>query len=203
VTARLFKAAGELDALRLVRSQVPKNERVRGAGSDQEAPCRPQPSPTRPRSPRGRLVASDFKDQQALAEMNALDAKHTARLKEIVARHGWPGKSLVGEKAAHAAWLLLQHADADPAFQRRCLDLMTKAPPDEVSPKDIAYLTDRVLLAEGKPQRFGTQFRKDESGKWVPKTLEDPEHVDERRKAADLEPMADYARGIAQTYDKK
>ena len=107
---------------------------------------------------RDTLMKSDFKDQKALAQMTALDKEHTARLKAVVAAHGWPGKSLVGEKAAHAAWLLVQHADADPAFQRRCLHLMERLPPGEVSVKDLAYLTDRVLLAEGKPQRFGTQI---------------------------------------------
>lgn len=149
------------------------------------------------------VVKSDFKDPKAMAQMTALDARHTARLKEVVASYAWPAKSLVGEKAAHAAWLLVQHADADPAFQRRCLDLMEKLPPGEVSARDVAYLTDRVLLAEGKPQRFGTQFQKDAAGKWVPKTLEDPEHVDDRRRAAGLEPIADYARRMSDVYDKK
>jgi hypothetical protein len=152
---------------------------------------------------RDQLIQSDFKDAKALARMQELDAKHTARLKEMVAANGWPGKSLVGEKAAHAAWLLVQHADKDPVFQRRCLDLMEKLPPGEVGPRDVAYLTDRVLLAEGKPQRFGTQFEKDPAGNWVPKKLADPDHVDERRKAAGLESLADYARRMSETYDKK
>ena len=149
------------------------------------------------------VVKSAFKDERALAQMKALDARNTARLKEIVAAHGWPGKSLVGEKAAHAAWLLVQHADADARFQRRCLELMEGLPAGEVSAKDIAYLTDRVLLAEGKPQRYGTQFLKDASGKWVPKPLEDPEHVEERRKSVGLGSLADYARGMSETYDRK
>jgi len=152
---------------------------------------------------RDKLIKSDFKDEEALAEMKALDGRHTARLKQIVDAWGWPTSSLVGEKAAHAAWLLVQHADADPAFQRRCLDLMAKLPAAEVSGKDVAYLSDRVLLAEGKPQRFGTQFEKDAAGKWVPKKLEDPEHVDARRREVGLMPLADYARMMAETYDKK
>jgi hypothetical protein len=149
------------------------------------------------------VVKTAFKDAKAMAQMAALDARNTARLKEIVAAHGWPGKSLVGEKAAHAAWLLVQHADADAKFQRRCLELMERLPSGEVSAKDIAYLTDRVLLAEGKPQRFGTQFLKDATGKWVPKPLEDPDHVDHRRKAVGLESLADYARHMSETYDSK
>jgi hypothetical protein len=137
------------------------------------------------------LASSDFKSEKALANMKAVDARNTARLREIVARYGWPGKSLVGEKAAHAAWLLAQHADADRAFQRRCLDLMEKSAAGEVSPKDVAYLTDRVLLAAGKRQRFGTQFERADGGSPVLRPLEDPEHVDERRRAVGLEPLAD------------
>src|SRR4051794_19546723 len=58
-------------------------------------------------------------------KLTAIDHKNTARLKEIVDKHGWPGKSLVGTAGAQDAWLLVQHADRDPAFQKRCLELMT------------------------------------------------------------------------------
>ena len=45
-----------------------------------------------------------------------------------------------------------------PAFQRQCLDLMTTAAGQgKASHTDLAYLTDRVLLAEGEPQEYGTQ----------------------------------------------
>lgn len=56
------------------------------------------------------------------------DGFHQARLKAIIDRHGWPGKSLVGEDGAQSAWLLVQHADVDLAFQERCLTLMRAAP---------------------------------------------------------------------------
>jgi hypothetical protein len=154
-------------------------------------------------SARETLIRGGFADEKARAAVGALDARHTARLKQIVDAHGWPASSRVGEDGAHAAWLLVQHADADPAFQRRCLDLMTRLSPREVSAKDVAYLADRVLLAEGKPQRFGTQFEKNAAGKWVPKELEDPEHVDARRREVGLEPLADYARRMAEVYDRK
>ena len=50
--------------------------------------------------------------------LSAVDAVHTARLKAIVAAHGWPTVAQVGQDGADAAWLLAQHADKDPAFQR-------------------------------------------------------------------------------------
>lgn len=74
-----------------------------------------------------------------------MDRDNTRWLDELVQRQGWPTRSVVGEKAAQAAWLLVQHGDQDPAWQRRCLDLMHAVPNDGVSPADVAYLTDRVL----------------------------------------------------------
>ena len=78
---------------------------------------------------------------------------------------------MVGGDGEHAAWLLAQHADSDPEFQRICLDLVTQAVAcGEALPTELAYLTDRVLLAEGKPQEYGTQF-KGHKGRWVPQWL--------------------------------
>lgn len=56
--------------------------------------------------------------------LSAVDAVHTARLKAIVAARGWPTLARVGEDAADAAWLLAQHADKDPAFQRSVAEAM-------------------------------------------------------------------------------
>jgi hypothetical protein len=46
-----------------------------------------------------------------IAEMMRVDEDNTAWLTELTARRGWPGRTLVGEDGAHAAWLLAQHAD--------------------------------------------------------------------------------------------
>ena len=64
---------------------------------------------------------------------------------------GWPGRSLVGVEGAHTRLEATQHADRDRAFQRRCLELLRRAVDDgEASAADLAYLTDRVLLANGR-----------------------------------------------------
>ena len=129
-----------------------------------------------------------------------VDADNLAWLREVVAQVGWPGRSMVGEDGAHAAWLLAQHADRDPAFQRRCLDLITEAAAgDEVSKTELAYLTDRVLLAEGQAQEYGTQVMGREEG-WVPRRLRDPETVDERRAAMSLGPLGEYIAIMEETF---
>ncbi len=125
------------------------------------------------------------------AEVARIDAENTAWLKEIIDKQGWLKNSDVGLDGADAALLIVQHAIADPSFQRQCLDLMTAVPKDEVSQQNLAHLTDRVLLAEGKNQIYGSQFVVRE-GEWVPLRLEDEKNVDARRAEAGLPPLDEY-----------
>jgi hypothetical protein len=81
---------------------------------------------------RAELLRRVEKDQVArkaldLDGMREADGENLPWLKELVAARGWPGSSLVGTDGAHAMWLLVQHATADPAFMRHCLDLLTAA----------------------------------------------------------------------------
>jgi hypothetical protein len=128
--------------------------------------------------------------------MGKIDEANHQRMKEVVVKYGWPGKSLVGADGAGAAWLFVQHADSDVPFQRQCLDLIVKLPRGEVAPEHLAYLTDRVLLNEGKKQMYGTMLRK-ENGKLVPKSLEDEENVDKRRAELGLPPLAEYIKKMS------
>jgi hypothetical protein len=125
--------------------------------------------------------------------LQKIDADNTAWMKGVLDNHGWPGFALVGKPGAQAAWLLIQHADADVPFQRRCLDLITTAhAKGDVAAMDVAYLTDRVYLAEGKPQVYGTQFWTVD-GELSPRPIEDEANVDQRRAKVGLEPIAVYA----------
>jgi hypothetical protein len=147
------------------------------------------------------------KDLQAefakiIDRVKSADEENTKWLGEVIDKHGWPTISLVGKEGAFSAWLLVQHADANPKFQRTCLDLMTKLPKTEINLTNVAYLTDRVLLAEGKKQRFGTQFTNND-GKWEPRPLEDADSVDKRRAEVHLGPIAEYAKELEAMYGPK
>lgn len=138
--------------------------------------------------------------QKLIHAVEAADKENTAWLKEHIKQKGWPTFSVAGKDGGQAAWLLVQHADLDPKFQRECLDLMTKLPKNEISQKNLAYLTDRVLLAEGKKQLYGTQFQQI-SGKWQPRPLEDEKNVDKRRAEMGLSMLAEYASQLRKQYD--
>lgn len=152
---------------------------------------------------RNELIKAKFANPVLAKKLEAIDRKNTARMKEIVSKYGWPGKSLVGDDGAQAAWLLVQHADLDPDFQKKCLALMKEAfKKGEVSGQNLAYLTDRVLVAEKKKQLYGTQF-KTENGELVPSPIEDEANVDKRRKEAGLSTLAEYRKILQDTYQPK
>lgn len=146
------------------------------------------------------LTGASMGDTALMREMLAVDSAHTNRLREIVETHGWPGISDVGEDGAHAAWLLLQHS-SDRDFQRNTLRLMEEAAArGEASRRSLALLTDRVLVHQGEPQRYGTQFKFVEGGiEFHP--IEDPESVDERRASVGLPPLEEYRRMSEEFYD--
>lgn len=115
---------------------------------------------------------------------------NAARLKEIIAEYGWPGRSLVGNEGATYAWLILEHAISDPDFQRRGLELLKSAASrGEVPATHAAYLEDRIRTFEGRPQLYGTQFDRDRSGEISPLPIEDPEHVNDRRRALGMDSL--------------
>jgi hypothetical protein len=147
---------------------------------------------------RAKLLGPGTPDPTLIAEVARIDADNTAWLKQAVATHGWPGKSLVSKDGAKAASLLVQHADHDRAFQKQVLTLFeTAVAKGEAEAADLAYLIDRLLVAEGKPQRYGTQFHVVD-GKLVPHPIEDEASVDLLRAFAGLPSLAEYKKAMQQ-----
>lgn len=136
-------------------------------------------------------LAAD-EDKPEWQRIRIVDHANTARMKDVIAKRGWLTSAKVGQDGAAAAWLLVQHADDDPAFQQRCLKLIEALPQDEVPGESRALLTDRVLLARGAKQRFGSQFEGDCTNGFTIRPLEDPERVDQRRAAYGLPSLAAY-----------
>ncbi|MEV1174769.1 DUF6624 domain-containing protein [Nonomuraea sp. NPDC049784] len=149
------------------------------------------------RVPVGEPLSADL-----LEEWERVDTDNTEFLKRVIDERGWPGHDLVGEQAAHAAWLLAQHADRDREFQRQCLPLLQDAVAQgQATPQELAYLVDRVRVGEGRSQVYGTQYEQTSEGGFGPHTIEDPERLDERRSEMGLEPHAEYDQHMRQ-YDK-
>lgn len=154
-----------------------------------------------------RLVALAARDQQALRELidagelptnayhprlRALHEDNASALAMIIDAHGWPGRTIAGDKGAEAAWLVAQHAVFDLAFMQHCADLVERAVAAGTVPGwQLAFLKDRLRTLSGQAQVYGTQFEPDAEGWPVPSPIEDPAGVDARRAALGLNSLAE------------
>ena len=140
-------------------------------------------------------------DQRPLAEatlrteIQAHDLTDQEALRKIIPPEGWFRKSVVGRKAAAAAFLIVQHAVNDPDLMRATLpkiEAMVKQ--DEADGSQYALLYDRIaVMFDNKPQRYGSQVQCI-GGKASPGALEDPGHLDALRASVGLPPEAEYLR---------
>jgi len=141
---------------------------------------------------RQRLIANP-RDRNVVETVQRMDKDNLAWLKTWVNVNGIPTVAQVGESGVHWAWLLVQHADDDPQFQLGTQpQFAQRQAAGELPAEDLARLTDRVLLAAGKPQRFGTQFDWF-SGRFKPQGAVNMADIENNRSALGLMPLADYA----------
>jgi hypothetical protein len=134
-------------------------------------------------------ITSESEFSKMLENWKRTDSHNRSVLKDILNECGWPDDS----KASHNAWLIAQHADEDPAFQKKVLGYMEKAVADgKASAKDYAYLEDRVAITDGKIQPFGTQFEMPDQCTLLLKPIDSREQVNNRRKKIGLESLEQY-----------
>ncbi|MEO7456575.1 MAG: PDZ domain-containing protein [Gemmatimonadaceae bacterium] len=137
-------------------------------------------------------VAGSAELDSLLREQALLDAANVDSLKAIFDAEGWPTAKRVGTPAALQAFLVVQHSPLP--FQERMLPVLERAAASgDARPSDVAMLTDRVLMLQGKPQRYGSQL-KVENGKPKLWPVEDEANVDARRAAVGLGSLASYLR---------
>ena len=129
-------------------------------------------------------------------EMERLHRENAARLEAWIDRNGFPTARRVGNEAADAAWLIVQHAIGNPRLMKRVAALLRALPAGEDDPRHPAYLEDRIAMYEGRPQQYGTQFEWNENGILTPALHDAPERVDARRRALGLPTLAETTRNF-------
>lgn len=132
--------------------------------------------------------------EELFGAMSAIDAANALRIREILEEYGWPGWSMVGQDGSLAARVIIQHADLQLDLQELGLRYLQGAvDAGDASAGDLAYLVDRVRVATGERQVYGTQLGADPDGELIPQTpIEDEANVDIRRAAAGLGTLEEY-----------
>ena len=122
-------------------------------------------------------------------QLLSLDSTLAAEMEMILDRFGLPTRSLVGPAGSDAAMLIVQH---NWSLQERVLALVQGMPAGQISPEKVAMLEDRILVHQGKPQRFGTQFTAGPDGIFRFAPITDTAGLDARRSAAGMPPLKRY-----------
>jgi hypothetical protein len=125
--------------------------------------------------------------------------KHT---KEILLKYGYVGYDLAGKQGSRNFWLIVQHSDHNPEFQKDVLKKM-KLEVDKGNADQSSYglLVDRVKLNTGQNQIYGTQVTfNQKTGQAYARKLEDSANVNERRKLIGLEPIEIYLNQMSEMH---
>ena len=132
--------------------------------------------------------------EQWKAFKDSVYATNQKRAKEIFDQHGFVGFDLVGKKGSQNFWLIVQHSDHDPDFQKEVLEKMkAEVENGNADSSEYAYLTDRVNLNTGEAQIYGTQLDYNmEVCQAFSRNLADSLNVNKRRAEIGLEPLEDF-----------
>jgi hypothetical protein len=129
-------------------------------------------------------------DNNPWAVMQKIDSINLEKIEQIIAKYGYPGKTMVGERENTAVFYVIQHSNKIPKYYH----LIEKAGESGELPfKYTAMMLDRKLTGEGKEQIYGTQvymqmIKNPKTGKKEPfeyvMPIKDPKNVNKRRKKA-------------------
>jgi hypothetical protein len=121
-------------------------------------------------------------------------AQTVAYLKALVSEVGWIDVERFGYAASNAAFSIAHHSSDLPLMMAALPGVEKDAFAGRTEREDYALLFDRVQLALGRKQRYGTQIGFDVANHALVLPLEDPARVDALRRSMDMMPLNDYVR---------
>ena len=122
----------------------------------------------------------------------SIDRQNLIKVVSIIEQCGIEQIKSLSPDDIHVIWLVIQHAPTKyqkhyfPMFE----DLVAS---DQLKRSSLAMMEDRILMADKKPQKYGTQVTKNKATeKWELYQLENPEQVNERRLEVGFGPIERY-----------
>ncbi|MDR6184078.1 DUF6624 domain-containing protein [Asaia bogorensis] len=135
---------------------------------------------------------------------NDVDWQNSHWARHILETQGWSSAIKAGKKSAKLMWLLVQHADDDPAFQVMAIRQLEPVAKSGHFPKqNYALLSDRVNLATTGKQHYGSQLSC-QNHHLLPYLMDtggdDEKTLDARRAKMDLPPEATYIEQVQKSF---
>lgn len=136
-----------------------------------------------------------------LAFKDSVYTSHKIQVEKIYDKVGFLGFDKVGKEGSKDFWLIVQHSDRYPDFQKRVLEKMKiEVKRNNADPQNYAYLYDRVKLNIGEKQLYATQLEYNKFGQAIPKRLKDSVHIDLRRNEYKLQNLKEYLNEMTQMH---
>ncbi len=129
------------------------------------------------------------------------DSMNLVAVEKILDEKGWLGADIVGETGTTTLFLVIQHADIE--TQIKYLPMLREAvKKGNAKASHLALMEDRVLVAQGEKQIYGSQLEMDFiTRKYVLSPMIDPDNVDKRRAEVGLKPIVEYLKYWDLTWD--
>lgn len=131
--------------------------------------------------------------RDSVAFMDYIDSTNLVQIEELIGKYGWLNRNFVGPDGNMTCFLVIQHSDS--ATQIKYFPLLLQSVQQgESKPSNLALLTDRILMHQGKKQIYGSQVVSDKDGNNVLYPIEDEKNVNKRRADFGMQPIEDYAK---------
>ena len=112
----------------------------------------------------------------------------------------YPGRSVVGCDYELVAWMIIHQCDL--VFMKNTMPyLETAVSSKDLHPMFLADVIDKIEIAEGRHQIYGTQFVEKE-GKKIYYPVIDPPYIESRRRSMGLAPHGDQYHSFSQLYTR-
>lgn len=131
-------------------------------------------------------ITSDFEANRANLEV----------VISIIENCGMPTLEEVDSLHMEAVWQIFQHAASQKYRKKYFKHLKSAAGRGDLKASEVAKMEDRILVADGQPQRYGTYLHFDRAtDAYELYDLEAPERVDARRAEVGLGPIREFLAG--------
>ncbi|MBU0942275.1 MAG: hypothetical protein KKD36_12695 [Bacteroidetes bacterium] len=141
------------------------------------------------------IAASNW-EEKWIPYKDSTYTSNKTRVEKMFNQYGFLGYEEIGKDGSNIFWLIVQHSDKYPDFQKKILVAMDKqVNKKNTNATNYAFLYDRVQVNAGLKQKFGTQVTYDvnRTGRAIPKIgIMDSINVDLNRKKYLLEPLKEY-----------
>lgn len=125
------------------------------------------------------------KQKSFKSELRRFDSLCYLKIDTILARHGYPSKQIVGDEVVGIPFFILGFAPLS-LKEKHYQTILMAVSKGDVEATSFAYFADKIKVAKGEKQIYGTQYYVDKEYNIIYYPIEDKEHLDERRKTMGL-----------------